>query len=99
MSQRESGYQRKVLDQYETPAWVTRALIRHLPEFIGKIWKPACSPRFVRPLPTLPLRASCTTIRCGVRRRASGGVTANTRPSALTVSRCSYLRSEWRTND
>ena len=42
MSQRESGYQRKVLDQYETPAWVTLALIPHLPEFNGKIWEPAC---------------------------------------------------------
>jgi hypothetical protein len=38
----ESGYQRKPLDQYETPAWVTRALIPHLPEFIGKVWEPAC---------------------------------------------------------
>ena len=27
MSQRESGYQRKPLDHYETPAWVTLALI------------------------------------------------------------------------
>ena len=42
MSQRESGYQRKPLDQYETPPWVTRVLIPHLPEFIGKIWEPAC---------------------------------------------------------
>ena len=42
MSQRESGYQQKLLDQYETPAWVTQALIPHLPEFIGKIWEPAC---------------------------------------------------------
>jgi hypothetical protein len=42
MSQRESGYQRKLLDQYKTPAWVTLALIPHLPEFIGKIWEPAC---------------------------------------------------------
>jgi len=42
-SQRESGYQRKLLDEYETPAWVTLALIPHLPEFIGKIWEPACS--------------------------------------------------------
>jgi tRNA G10 N-methylase Trm11 len=43
MSQRESGYQRKPLDQYEAPAWVTRALIPHLPEFTGKVWEPACS--------------------------------------------------------
>ena len=42
MSQRESGYQRKLLDQYETPAWVTRAMIPHLPEFTGKVWEPAC---------------------------------------------------------
>ena len=42
MSQRESGYQRKPLDQYETPAWVTLALIPHLPEFTGKVWEPAC---------------------------------------------------------
>ena len=42
MSQRKSGYQRKLLDRYETPAWVTLALIPHLPEFNGKIWEPAC---------------------------------------------------------
>jgi hypothetical protein len=42
MSQRESSYQRKLLDQCETPAWVTLALIPHLPEFTGKIWEPAC---------------------------------------------------------
>jgi hypothetical protein len=42
MSQRESGYQRKLLDQYETPTWVTRALIPHLPQFTGKVWEPAC---------------------------------------------------------
>jgi hypothetical protein len=38
---RESGYQRKLLDQYETPPWVTLALIPHLPEFTGKVWEPA----------------------------------------------------------
>jgi hypothetical protein len=42
MSQRDSGYERKPLDQYETPAWVTLALIPHLPVFTGKIWEPAC---------------------------------------------------------
>jgi hypothetical protein len=31
VSQRESGYERKERDLYETPAWVTLALIRHLP--------------------------------------------------------------------
>jgi hypothetical protein len=41
MPQRVSGHQRKPNDQYETPAWVTLALIPHLPKFIGKIWEPA----------------------------------------------------------
>jgi hypothetical protein len=40
MSQRESGYERKALDQYETP--VTLALVPHLPEISGAIWEPAC---------------------------------------------------------
>jgi hypothetical protein len=42
MSQRDSGYERKPLDQYETPAWVTLALIPYLPMFTGKVWEPAC---------------------------------------------------------
>src|SRR6516164_1086300 len=42
MSQRESGYERKALDQYETPSWVTLALVPHLPEINGVIWEPAC---------------------------------------------------------
>jgi hypothetical protein len=41
MSQRDSGYARKELDLYETPEWVTEALITHIdqPELI---WEPAC---------------------------------------------------------
>ena len=31
MSQRASGYERKTLDLYDTPAWVTAALLPHLP--------------------------------------------------------------------
>jgi hypothetical protein len=42
MSQRESGYERKALDQYETPSWVTLALVPHLSEINGVIWEPAC---------------------------------------------------------
>src|SRR6516225_4456907 len=40
MSQRESGYERKERDLYETPAWVTEALLPHLPE-CRTIWEPA----------------------------------------------------------
>jgi hypothetical protein len=42
MSQRKSGYTRIPHERYETPAWVTQALVPHLPEFDGKIWEPAC---------------------------------------------------------
>ncbi len=41
MSQRESGYQRKERDLYETPMWVTEALIPHLPRVPATIWEPA----------------------------------------------------------
>ena len=41
MSQRESGYERKERDLYETPEWVTRALLPHLPMRVAHIWEPA----------------------------------------------------------
>jgi hypothetical protein len=41
VSQRESGYERKEHDQYMTPAWVTHALVPHLPK-PACIWEPAC---------------------------------------------------------
>ena len=42
MSQRKSGYARKDNDLYETPEWVTDALIPHLPSGIKHVWEPAC---------------------------------------------------------
>lgn len=41
MSQRDSGYARKERDLYETPEWVTEALLPHLPGF-SRVWEPAC---------------------------------------------------------
>lgn len=41
MSQRDSGYERKERDLYETPAWVTEALRPHLPRAPKLIWEPA----------------------------------------------------------
>jgi hypothetical protein len=41
MSQRDSGYARVAFDQYETPEWVTRALLPHIPKQ-STIWEPAC---------------------------------------------------------
>jgi hypothetical protein len=40
MSQRDSGYARKQRDFYETPAWVTAALIPHLRP-LRRVWEPA----------------------------------------------------------
>jgi len=44
MSQRDSGYDRKERDLYETPEWVTEALCKHLwhKNFaLGRAWEPA----------------------------------------------------------
>jgi methylase of polypeptide subunit release factors len=41
VSQRESGYERKERDLYETPEWVTLALFPHLPRQPEVIWEPA----------------------------------------------------------
>jgi hypothetical protein len=42
MSQRASGYERKERDLYETPAWVTEALLPHIMQRVdGPIWEPA----------------------------------------------------------
>lgn len=51
MSQRDSGYARVERDAYETPQWVTHALLPHIPERVAAIWEPACgSGQMVRPL-------------------------------------------------
>jgi hypothetical protein len=41
VSQRDSGYERKERDLYETPEWVTAALLPHLPRQLIHIWEPA----------------------------------------------------------
>ena len=41
MSQRNSGYARKEWDSYETPTWVTEALLPHIPRRIKLIAEPA----------------------------------------------------------
>jgi len=40
MSQRISGYKRQNWDLYETPEWVTKLLITHLPK-LQLVWEPA----------------------------------------------------------
>ena len=42
MSQRDSGYERKERDLYETPEWVTEALLPHLSKWrTESVWEPA----------------------------------------------------------
>lgn len=51
MSQRNSGRERVERDAYETPGWVTLALLRHLTHYPGLIWEPAAgSGKMVRAL-------------------------------------------------
>ena len=45
MSQRESGYERKERDLYETPEWVTEALIPHIANWVTSVWEPAAGNR------------------------------------------------------
>lgn len=42
MSQRQSGYERKDRELYETPEWVTKALMDHIPLRVRTVWEPAC---------------------------------------------------------
>jgi hypothetical protein len=65
MSQRESGYERKERDLYETPEWVTEALIPHLPRAPVHIWEPAQgSGKMVRALRPVSL-VTATDIESG----------------------------------
>jgi hypothetical protein len=66
MSQRDSGYQRKERDRYETPSWVTEALLPHIPERVSKLWEPACgSGKMVRVLEAAGYAVHATDIEQG----------------------------------
>src|SRR6516162_182768 len=41
MSQRDSGYTRIERDAYQTPEWVTLALVPHIPKRVNAILEPA----------------------------------------------------------
>lgn len=41
MAQRNSEYARLPMDLYQTPNWVTEALIPHIPKRVKDIWEPA----------------------------------------------------------
>ena len=65
MSQRESGYERIERDCYETPEWVTRALLPHLGN-IKSVWEPAAgSGKMARALEAAGLQVISTDISTG----------------------------------
>lgn len=65
MSQRNSGYERKERDCYETPAWVTQALLPHLRSNL-MIWEPAAgSGKMVTALAVGGYRVAGTDIDSG----------------------------------
>jgi hypothetical protein len=66
MSQRDSGFERKPRDFYETPAWVTVALIPHLRPF-WRAWDPAAgSGKMVCALGAAGLEVESSDITDGV---------------------------------
>jgi hypothetical protein len=66
MSQRNSGYQRKERDCYETPPWVTSVLGPHIPKRITQIWEPACgSGKMLRVFDEWDFRVKATDIATG----------------------------------
>lgn len=66
MSQRDSGYERKERDLYETPEWVTLALVPHLKTNDCVVWEPACgSGKMVRALLKAGFDVSGTDIDSG----------------------------------
>jgi hypothetical protein len=65
MSQRASGYTRVERDVYETPTWVTHALLPHLPKAC-RIWEPAAgSGKMVAALRSAGHKVTATDITTG----------------------------------
>lgn len=65
MSQRDSGYERKERDLYETPEWVTETVIDYI-DCNRHIWEPACgSGKMARVLSRHGMEVSSTDIDSG----------------------------------
>jgi hypothetical protein len=65
MSQRGSGYERKALDSYETPAWVTQCLLPHIPDRITSVWEPAAGTGQMVGVLAQHFTVAATDIDCG----------------------------------
>ena len=66
MSQRDSGYERIERDIYETPEWVTEALVPHLPRKVRNVLEPAMgSGKITRALSAMGISCDGSDIRSG----------------------------------
>lgn len=80
MARRKSGYERRKADLYETPEWVTQALLDRLALMglrIGTVWEPTCaSGKMVRALSRAGYTTHASDIRKGktISRVGTGGV-------------------------
>lgn len=78
MSQRDSGYARVAFDQYETPEWVTKALIPHISKRVNWIWEPAGgSGKMVRALESAEYYVFNTDIQTGTDFFTAGYIAAD----------------------
>ena len=64
MSQRDSGYERKERDLYETPEWVTEALIPHLSRRPSEAWECAAGTWKMSAVLAKHMRCYPTDIHC-----------------------------------
>jgi hypothetical protein len=65
MSQRDSGYQRKAFDAYDTPCWVTECLLPHT-DGVQSVWEPAaCAGQMAQALSAAGLQVTTTDISTG----------------------------------
>jgi hypothetical protein len=65
VSQRDSGYDRKERDAYETPEWVTLALLPHI-NGVQSVWEPAAGAgQMVQALSAAGLHVAATDISTG----------------------------------
>jgi hypothetical protein len=67
MAQRISGYVRQANDSYETPAWVTDAIVPHISKLALHVWEPAAgSGQMADALRNAGFRVTATDIATGV---------------------------------
>jgi hypothetical protein len=65
VSQRDSGYDRKERDAYETPEWVTLALLPHI-DSVQSVWEPAAGAgQMAQALSAAGLHVTATDISTG----------------------------------